>query len=533
LQFEPRDQFEQRQKKLEQIQALGHDPYPREFRWTDTPAALVEKYSQTPGAELEATKNEVRVAGRLVSFRLMGKAGFAHLQGAGKRIQIYVKKDVVGEQGFQLFHLLDLGDSIGVRGHLFRTKTNELSMWVEEIFFLSKALLPLPEKWHGLTDVELRYRQRYLDLIVNEKSRQVFVTRARIIQELRRFFDARGYIEVETPMMHPIAGGAAARPFTTHHNTLDIDLYLRIAPELYLKRLTVGGFDRVYEINRNFRNEGISTQHNPEFTMLEFYEAYSNYRDLMDMNEKLFAQLAISITGSATVKYGDTELDFSKMARLSMREAIVKHWPREAREAPTLEGSGELFEPPPPPTLEMLASAGGAREATSRYNSWAKQTGEPYAAAKGTLKDGEWTGLLFETMAEDKLVQPTILYDFPTDISPLSKQKPEDPSLTERFEIYVAGMEVANGFSELNDPAEQERRFLAQIAQGGDEGPKQLDVDYIRALCHGMPPTAGEGIGIDRLAMLLTDSPSIRDVILFPLLRPEAGGESSSEADGA
>jgi len=270
LQFEPRDQFEQRQKKLQQIEALGHDAYPREFRWTDTAAALVEQYGQTTGAELEANKREVRVAGRIVSLRLMGKAGFAHLQGSGKRIQVYVKKDVVGERGFELFHLLDLGDSIGVRGHLFRTKTNELSIWVEELFFLSKALMPLPEKWHGLTDVEVRYRQRYLDLIASEKARQVFVTRARIIQELRQFFDGRGYIEVETPMMHPIPGGAAARPFITHHNALDIDLYLRIAPELYLKRLTVGGFDRVYEINRNFRNEGISTQHNPEFTMLEF-----------------------------------------------------------------------------------------------------------------------------------------------------------------------------------------------------------------------------------------------------------------------
>jgi lysyl-tRNA synthetase, class II len=520
LQFEPHDQFEQRQKKLEQIQALGHDAYPREFRWTDTAAALVEKYGQAPGAELEAEKREVRVAGRIVSIRLMGKAGFAHLQGSGKRMQIYVKKDVVGEQGFQLFHLLDLGDFIGVRGHLFRTKTNELSIWVEELYFLSKALLPLPEKWHGLTDVELRYRQRYLDLIANEKSREVFSTRARIIQELRRFFDGRGYIEVETPMMHPIPGGAAARPFITHHNTLDVDLYLRIAPELYLKRLTVGGFDRVYEINRNFRNEGISTQHNPEFTMLEFYEAYSNYRDLMDMNEQLFALLAKSITGSTTVKYGETELDFSKMQRLSMREAIVKYWPSEAGAAPS---------------LEELDAPGGAQSATSRYNVWAKQKGAPYAAAKGKLSDGEWTGLLFEATAEDKLVQPTILYDFPTDISPLSKQKPEDPSLTERFEIYIAGMEVANGFSELNDPAEQERRFLAQIAQGGEEMPKQLDVDYIRALCHGMPPTAGEGIGIDRLTMLLTDSQSIRDVILFPQLRPEAGGESSSpsEAPGA
>jgi lysyl-tRNA synthetase, class II len=518
LQFEPRDQFEQRQKKLQQIKELGIDPFPREFRWTHTPAALVERYGHTPGADLEANKPEVRVAGRILSYRLMGKAGFAHLQGGGKRIQIYVRKDVVGEKGFALFHLLDLGDSIGVRGHLFRTKTNELSVWVDEITFLSKALLPLPEKWHGLADVELRYRQRYLDLIANEKSREVFVARARIIQELRRFFEARGYIEVETPMMHPIPGGAAARPFITHHNTLDIDLYLRIAPELYLKRLTVGGFDRVYEINRNFRNEGISTQHNPEFTMLEFYEAYSNYRDLMDLNEQLFAQVAKNITGSTVVRYGDVELDFAKFERITMRQAIVKYWPEAAGPAPSV--------------LELAASEGAAA-ATSRYNVWAKQTGAAYAAAKGTLSNGEWTGLLFETMAEDKLVQPTILYDFPTDISPLSKQKPEDPSLTERFEIYVAGMEIANGFSELNDPAEQERRFLAQIAQGGDEVPKQLDIDYVRALCHGMPPTAGEGIGIDRLTMLLTDSPSIRDVILFPLLRPESREESASEAHGA
>ena len=530
MQFEPREQFEQRQKKLEQIEALGFEPFPREFRWTDTPAALVDKYGDKSADELEADKHEVRVAGRLVSLRLMGKAGFAHLQGSGKRIQIYVKKDVVGERGFSLFQLLDLGDLIGVRGHLFRTKTNELSIKVDELSFLAKALLPLPEKWHGLTDIELRYRQRYLDLIANDESRQVFVARARIIQELRRFFDARGYIEVETPMMHPIPGGAAARPFVTHHNTLDIDLYLRIAPELYLKRLTVGGFDRVYEINRNFRNEGVSTQHNPEFTMLEFYEAYSNYRDLMEMNEQLFSLLAMSITGATLVKYGEHELDFSKMQKLTMREAIIVYWPPEARRAPKLEGLGELFEPPPPPTLEMLASAGGAQEAASRYNEWAKNTGSPYADSKGKLlSDGEWTGLLFETIAEDKLIQPTILYDFPTDISPLSKQKPDDPSLTERFEIYVAGMEVANGFSELNDPAEQERRFLAQIAQGGDEVPKQLDVDYIRALCHAMPPTAGEGIGIDRLTMLLTDSKSIREVILFPLQRPEVPEASTPE----
>ena len=515
MQFEPRDQFEQRQKKLEQIQALGHEAFPREFRWSHTAEEIAEAFGAVPAAELEEKKQEVRVAGRLVSYRLMGKAGFAHLQGNGTRIQIYVRKDAVGEEGFALFHLLDLGDLIGVSGHPFRTKTGELSIWVEKITFLAKALLPLPEKWHGLADVEIRYRQRYLDLIANEKARKVFVTRARITQELRRFFDARGYIEVETPMMHPLSGGATARPFVTHHNTLDIDLYMRIAPELYLKRLTVGGFDRVYEINRNFRNEGISTQHNPEFTMLEFYEAYSNYRDLMAMNEQLFVELAKNITGSTIVKYGEDQLDFGKMQRLSMREAIVKYWPEAAGTAPS---------------MEELRAAGGPQAIAQRYNAWAKVAGAPYAAAKGLLSDGEWTGLVFETFAESRLVQPTILYDFPTDISPLSKQKPEDPSLTERFEIYIAGMEVANGFSELNDPAEQERRFLAQIAQGGDEVPKQLDVDYIRALAHGMPPTAGEGIGIDRLTMLLTDSQSIRDVILFPQLRPVAEASNSGES---
>ena len=518
MQFEPRDQFEQRQKKLEQIQALGFEAFPREFRWSHTAADLVRLYESAQSVDLEADKKEVRVAGRILSYRLMGKAGFAHLQGAGKRIQIYVKKDVVGERGFQLFQLLDLGDHIGIRGHMFRTKTGELSVWVEELFFLSKALLPLPEKWHGLADIELRYRMRYLDLIATERSREIFETRARIVRELRKFFDSRGYIEVETPMMHPIAGGAAARPFVTHHNTLNVDLYLRIAPELYLKRLTVGGFDRVYEINRNFRNEGISTQHNPEFTMLEFYEAYSNYRDLMVLNEQLFATIAQAIAGSSKVKYGEVELDFGNMQRLTMREAIVKYWPASVGAAPT---------------LEELARSGGAQQATERYNVWAKANHAPYAATKGKLADGEWTGLLFETIAEDKLIQPTILYDFPTEISPLSKQKPEDPSLTERFEIYVAGMEIANGFSELNDPAEQERRFLVQIAQGGDEVPKQLDVDYVRALAHGMPPTAGEGIGIDRLTMLLTDSHSIRDVILFPLLRPEGNSQDEPPAQAA
>src|SRR5208283_816534 len=456
-------------------------------------------------------------------------------------IQIYVKKDVVGEKGFQLFHLLDLGDHIGVRGHLFRTKTGELSIWVEELFFLSKALLPLPEKWHGLSDIELRYRQRYLDLIVSEKSREVYQTRARIIRELRQFFDGRGYIEVETPMMHPIAGGATARPFITHHNTLDIDLYLRIAPELYLKRLTVGGFDRVYEINRNFRNEGISTQHNPEFTMLEFYQAYSNYRDLMELNEQLFAQVAKSITGSTVVRFGEHELDFGKFTRLTMREAIVRYWPEEAGPTPQ-PGEFKSAEALRTRLHESVDHLAQVHQQNQPWQDAAKQ--EMVRVLKATWLAvlrrseekgepvGKTIGDIFEAVAEGKLIQPTIIYDFPTDISPLSKQKPDDPSLTERFEIFVAGMEIANGFSELNDPAEQERRFAAQIAHGGEEAPKQLDVDYIRALCHGMPPTAGEGIGIDRLTMLLTDSHSIRDVILFPLLRPEANPEHQAAPQG-
>ncbi len=515
MEFEPLDQFQQRQKKLEQIHSLGVDPFPREFRWTHTPAELIARYSDTPGADLEAKRVEVRVAGRIVGLRLHGKAGFAHLQGGGGKIQVYVKLDVVGERGFQLFQLLDLGDTVGVAGHLFRTRTNELTIWVERLTFLSKALLPLPEKWHGLADVEIRYRQRYLDLIANEKSREVFLKRARIIQELRRFFDARGYMEVETPMMQPIAGGALARPFVTHHNALDIDLYLRIAPELYLKRLVVGGLDRVYEINRNFRNEGISTQHNPEFTMLEFYEAYSNYGDLMELTEQLFLALAKNVCGSTTIRYGEHQIDVGRFTRLSMREAIGRFWPAEAG---------------PAPSPADLAKSGGPRAAAERYNAWARRTGAESIDAKGSPSDGAWTGLLFEAIAEGKLIQPTILYDFPTDISPLSKQKPEDPSLVERFEVFIAGLELGNAFSELNDPAEQERRFLEQIARGGEEVPKQLDVDYIRALCHGLPPTAGMGIGIDRLTMLLTDTHSIRDVILFPLLRPESGREEQTAA---
>jgi lysyl-tRNA synthetase class 2 len=519
LEFEPLDQYLQRKKKLAEIAALGEKSYPHRFDQTTTPAEIIAAYSLQDTQALEARRVNVRVAGRILTIRMHGKTGFAHIQGAGTRLQIYVKRDAAPE-AFRLLELMDMGDVVGISGHLFRTKTNELTVWVEKLTLLSKSLLPLPEKWHGLADVEVRYRQRYLDLIVNPHAREIFARRAALLRELRSFFDARGYTEVETPMMQPIAGGAAARPFVTHHNTYDVDLYLRIAPELYLKRLVVGGLERVYEINRNFRNEGVSTQHNPEFTMLEFYQAYSDYRDLMDLTEELFSLLARKVCGGTTVKYGEHELDFGKFQRLTMREAIGRYWPAEAGSAPS---------------AEELGRPRGPRAVAERYNGWAQKKSElaegpgPLLGVQG-MSDGELTGLLFETIAEPHLIQPTILYDFPTDISPLAKCRPDDPSLVERFEVFVAGMELGNAFSELNDPDEQERRLLRQVAHGGDEVPREVDVDYVRALAHGLPPTAGMGIGIDRLTMLLTDSHSIREVILFPLLRPETAGHGEAQA---
>ena len=512
--FEPLDQYLQRKKKLAEVKALGDDPYPHKFEQSSTPAQIVAAHARSHAASFETERVNVRTAGRILTLRLHGKAGFAHIQGDGARLQLYVKLDAVGERTFRLFQLLDMGDIVGISGHLFRTKTNELTVWVDTLKLLSKALLPLPEKWHGLADVELRHRQRYVDLIVNSRVRVTFLRRAEILRGLRAFFDARGYIEVETPMMQTIAGGAAARPFITHHNTFDLDLYLRIAPELYLKRLLVGGLDRVYEINRNFRNEGVSSEHNPEFTMLEFYQAYSDYRDLIALTEELFASLAQKICGSTQVTFGEHKLDFSRWQRLSMREAIVLHWPADAG---------------PSPSSADLAAPGGPRAIAARYNEWLRrQAPLPSAAPPGPLldvssmSDGEITGLLFETLAEPKLIQPTLLYDFPTDISPLAKCRPDDTSLVERFEVFVAGMELGNAFSELNDPEEQERRFREQVARGGEEVPREVDLDYIRALSYGLPPAAGMGIGIDRLTMLFTDSHSIREVILFPLLRPQA-----------
>jgi lysyl-tRNA synthetase class 2 len=496
--------YELRQQKLREIEALGQQAYPRKFAATHTVPEILAAFGHNTAEELEKGRVNVKVAGRIISLRLQGKAGFAHLQQGGQRLQIYVKLDFVGEKGFALYKLLDLGDYIGVSGYLFRTRTGELTVHVEEITFLAKDFLPLPEKWHGLSDVELRYRQRYVDLIMNQEVRAVFVKRSKVVQSVRRFLDARGYIEVETPMMQPIAGGAVARPFVTHHNTLDIDLYLRIAPELYLKRLVVGGLDRVYEINRNFRNEGISTQHNPEFTMLEFYQAYADYHDMMQLTEEMLAQVARDVNGTTRTTFNGREFDFAGWQRLSMREAIIKYWPESAA---------------PRPEMADFATHESVGRLVKRLN--AGHT--PHMPYDPQEPPGKTIAAMFENVAEHHLVQPTILYDFPLAISPLSKNKPGEPDWVERFEVFAGGLEIGNAFSELNDPKEQRRRFEMQLKERerGDQEAHVMDEDYIRALSYGLPPTGGEGIGIDRLTMLLTDSRSIRDVILFPLLRKQ------------
>jgi lysyl-tRNA synthetase, class II len=489
------DSLEQiRIQKLQQIQALGFDPYPTYYRYTHMLAEAVKQFSPMTAEELEHGKQRVRVAGRILTNRPFGKAGFITLSDGEGQLQVYAKKDQLSERDFQLYKLLDIGDFIGVEGVLFRTKTGELTVVANELMFLAKSFLPLPEKWHGLKDIEIRYRQRYVDLVVNREVRDVFVKRSIIIRELRRFLDERDYLEVETPILHPIAGGALAKPFKTHHNALDMPLYLRIAPELYLKRLIVGGLNRVYDMNRIFRNEGISTRHNPEFTMLEFYQAYSNYTDLMDLTEEMLTGIAEKICGSKITTYDDQQIDFGKWTRLSMKEAILKFSPEKIDENILKDR----------PAVEALLK-------------------RLHAEFDPRLPLGNLIGALFETVAEQHLVQPTFIYDYPVELSPLSKQKAGDPSLVERFELYIGGMEIANGYSELNDPMDQRERFLAQLRERdrGDEEAHQMDEDYIRALSYGMPPTAGEGIGIDRLTMLLTNSTSIRDVILFPHLRAE------------
>jgi lysyl-tRNA synthetase, class II len=536
--------YEIRREKLKKIEALGQPAYPRKYNFSHTIPQILAEYGGQTTEELENPRVNVRVAGRIMAIRLMGKAGFAHLQQDGQRLQIYVKKDAVGEAGFELWKLLDLGDHIGVRGYLFRTRTGELSVHAEELTFLSKDLLPLPEKWHGLQDVELRYRQRYVDLVMNPEVREVFLKRSKLVQSLRRYFDLHGFVEVETPMMHPIAGGAVAKPFKTHHNTLDMDLFLRIAPELYLKRLTVGGFDRVYEINRNFRNEGIGWRWNPEFTMLEAYQAYTDYLGIMDTTQGSMEQAVRDVTGGTITKWGEDEIDWShgNWRRMTMREAIAKFWPEKAGAAPAVAdySSSSAFE-------GFLERARTNIEAAQRET----RDGKPWLDENkshdlrvlratlgeilGELEKGDPVGkaiaALFEAVAEEHLVQPTIIYEFPTAISPLSKQKPDEPDWTERWEIFVGKMEIANGFSELNDPEDQRRRFEGQLKERerGDEEAHQMDEDYIRALSYGMPPAGGVGIGIDRLAMLFTNSHTIRDVILFPQLRPEKTSTAEGE----
>jgi lysyl-tRNA synthetase, class II len=492
------DQIIQRRANLEALRQLGVDIYPRRFEAQAPIESIVAAHGAKTSEELESAQLRTRVAGRVLAIRSFGKANFLQLSDGKARIQVYVRQDSMPELDFKLFKLLDLGDWVGVEGRLFRTKTNEFTIWASRLEFLAKCLVPLPEKWHGLQDVEIRYRQRYLDLIVNPDSRRVFEVRSRVVTAIREFLIARGFLEVETPMMQPIAGGALARPFVTHHNALDMRLFMRIAPELYLKRLTVGGMERVFEINRNFRNEGISTQHNPEFTMLEFYWTYADYNDLMALTEELLSEVARKAIGSDQITFGEHQISLAApFRRLSLREG--------ARAAASRRLGGDVPE-------ADLRSRDTAAALASRVG----------VVVEPSMGAGKIAAEIFESLCEEELVQPTFVYDFPTEVSPLSKQKPDDPDTVERFELYIGGFEVANAFSELNDPLEQRRRFEAQLASraGGDDEAHAMDEDYIRALEYGLPPTGGEGIGIDRLVMLLTNSASIRDVILFPLMRP-------------
>jgi lysyl-tRNA synthetase class 2 len=483
-----------RVQKLRDIESLGYNPYPTFYRYTHSVDRLVAERSPKTAEELALDTTPVRIAGRILANRPFGKAGFLSVADNGARVQVYVKKDQVPERDFQLYQLLDLGDFIGVEGAMFRTRTGELTVHASGLTFLAKGLLPLPEKWHGLTDVEVRYRRRYVDLVTNPDVRGVFVKRSLIIRELRRFLDDNDYFEVETPILHAIAGGALAKPFKTHHNALDMTLYLRIAPELYLKRLIVGGLNRVYDLNRNFRNEGVSFKHNPEYTMLEFYQAYSNYYDLMDLTEQMITRVAEKVCGSHMVPYDGNLIDFGQWTRISMAESIVKYCSKPV----TLEDLKDR------PKVDQLLDA-------------------LHVEFDLRLPLGNLIGLLFDAVAEEHLIQPTIVYDFPIELSPLAKRKHDDPSVVEPFELFIGGMELANAYSELNDPVDQRGRFEGQLVarDRGDEEAHEMDEDYIRALSYGMPPTAGEGIGIDRLAMILTDSKSIRDVILFPHMRPE------------
>jgi lysyl-tRNA synthetase class 2 len=525
----------QRLRRARELRKLGVDPYPTRFERSHGLGELASAHAGRTLEELEALALEVRVAGRVLTKRGHGKASFATIGDGESSLQLYLRRDLLGDQGYRLLDLVDLGDFVGAAGRLMRTRKGELSVEVRELTPLSKALLPPPEKWHGLTDVEARYRQRYLDLVANPEVRRVFVLRSAMVKAMRRFLDERGYVEVETPMMQPIAGGAVARPFVTHHNALDVDLYLRIAPELYLKRLVVGGFERVYEINRNFRNEGISSMHNPEFTMLEFYTAYFDCRDVMAATEELVAAAA-SVAGPGPLTYRGRPLSFARpFRRVRMTQAIAE----VARDLGYDVDEAMLGD-----ARALEAWLADPRSRRSRSVSHTDSTQaltralESLSQERLRLTHGERIARLFEIWVEcrgdldrTRLFEPTFVCDYPVEISPLAKAHPDRPGVADRFELFAAGMEIANGFSELNDPLEQRQRFLEQLRarERGDLEAHRMDEDYVRALGHGLPPTGGCGVGIDRLAMLLTASPSIRDVILFPQMRPEAGRAREDE----
>jgi lysyl-tRNA synthetase class 2 len=493
--------FRTRREKIESLKAEGVELYPNDVEVKDKAAAIQARFANLDQETLDKIQDRFSLAGRMMAIRDFGKGAFVSLQDRSGRIQAFIRKNRVGDKAFSLFKKLDVGDIVFVAGKVFRTKTGELTIDADEFRLLSKALQPMPEKWHGLTDTELRYRQRYLDLTVNPKVADVFVKRSRIIEIIRKFMQERDFLEVETPMMQPMAGGAAARPFVTYHNALDMDFYLRIAPELYLKRLLVGGLERVYEINRNFRNEGISTQHNPEFTMMEFYQAYATYEDLMALTEELITLICRELFGALKIQYQGREIDFTPpWQRMTVRESILK-WGKVKED--TLQDRRQLVE-----FAKSLKIEADEKDST-----------------------GKIMMALFEELVESRLIQPTFITSYPLDVSPLARKNALDPSIVDRFELYIDGKEIANAFSELNDPADQRERFLAQLKEreAGDEEAHGMDEDYIRALEYGMPPAAGEGIGIDRLVMILTDSASIRDVILFPHMRSKAGREQEGE----
>ena len=475
-----------RRAKLDGLRELGIDPFPQQFRGSIPLADVRNEFEPKSAEDLDAEHPRVRIAGRIRAVRGHGKVSFVDLSEGDVQIQLYLKRDALDEVGWKAFKLTDLGDVIGVDGSVFRTRAGELSIAVDALVVLSKSLRPLPEKYHGLADREARARQRYLDLLANPESRRIFEVRSQAVLEIRKFMGANGFIEVETPMMHPIPGGAIARPFVTHHNTLDMDLYLRIAPELFLKRLIVGGLEKVYELNRNFRNEGISTRHNPEFTMLEFYWTYADYEILMDFTEELVTTVAQKTVGTLDLEWGEHRVNLKRpWRRMSLAEAVMAYSDLTPDDLATRE------------RMESAARRLGVERIEER-------------------SDGKLLEELFQVTAEPQMMDPAFITDFPRDISPFAKSRSDDPSTVERFELFVGGMEVANAFTELNDPDEQRRRLEAQAAATGGE----VDEDYVRALEHGLPPTGGEGIGIDRLIMLLTNQTSIRDVILFPLLRP-------------